>query len=339
MPAMMPLGWEGLCLLVAAISLSIIALLHMLSVSFGLTNVTLWAKSEYAQVAVTVLIVILAVGLRDAGANIVAHVTGAVARASGNIVLADQATPTPSPGTSAPVPRDPSEIGKAYLLQGPIKCEENLYLFVFNKNIGQELFSTVSFNVGNVEGISTGFLYYGIVSRSHYIAQNVTYLALFHYVQYSVLQFAKYTMLQIFLPIGIILRAFPMTRGAGGLITAFALGFAFVFPMTYVLIVAMMPSTDYACTQVKLLAETEAAKPQPCASNAGDIVQIIYEKKTDTQTEKQYTDILHAFGMIYMQAVFYPMFTLIITFTFIRQTGSLFGADLAEIGRGLIKLI
>ena len=44
-------------------------------------------------------------------------------------------------------------------------------------------------------------------------------------------------------------------------------------------------------------------------------------------------------GVFFMQALFYPLAALIITFSFIRQTGSLLGADLAEIGRGLIKII
>jgi hypothetical protein len=43
--------------------------------------------------------------------------------------------------------------------------------------------------------------------------------------------------------------------------------------------------------------------------------------------------------LFYMQAVFYPMVAIIITFTFIRQTGAMFGADLNEIGRGLVKMI
>ncbi|HIH30560.1 TPA: hypothetical protein HA243_04120, partial [Candidatus Micrarchaeota archaeon] len=44
-------------------------------------------------------------------------------------------------------------------------------------------------------------------------------------------------------------------------------------------------------------------------------------------------------SLLFLQAIFYPLASLIITISFIRQTGSLFGADLAEIGRGLIKLI
>lgn len=54
-------------------------------------------------------------------------------------------------------------------------------------------------------------------------------------VQKSLLYFCKATMLQLFLPIGVILRTFPFTRAIGGFIMALAIGMAIVFPLTYVL--------------------------------------------------------------------------------------------------------
>jgi hypothetical protein len=40
-----------------------------------------------------------------------------------------------------------------------------------------------------------------------------------------------------------------------------------------------------------------------------------------------------------LHALFLPLITLTITFTFIRSTSSLFGADVMEFSRGLVKLI
>jgi len=47
--------------------------------------------------------------------------------------------------------------------------------------------------------------------------------------------YVEYWFLPLFLPIGIILRAIPFTRGAGGLIIALVIGFYFIFPMVYML--------------------------------------------------------------------------------------------------------
>ena len=186
------------------------------------------------------------------------------------------------------------------------------------------------------------------MSLNHYINNNLVYLVLFHYVQYSLLQFAAYTMLPVFLPIGLALRAFPVTRGAGGLVTAIALGFAFVFPISYVLIVAMMPGVQGACTQLNLVPQNPnyqtltggQDKGNPCLTNEGAQIENHFRvEKSQNWLSQQLDYYSQLLGLLFMQALFYPLAALIITFTFIRQTGSLFGADLAEIGRGLIKII
>jgi hypothetical protein len=330
-----PYDWAGLCLLLAFITLFVVVMLHMLSISFSMPSITAFAKSEYAQVGVSVLIVVFAILMLNAGNNVAGEVTAAIAAQSGHIVLTNVAN-TPA------YANDPIIVAQQYLLQGPIDCEKWAYWLIFYKNIIPEVASSVSFSVGNVEGVSGAYLFSGYVSMAHYLAQNLTYLVLFQYIQYYALEFAKYTMLQIFLPIGLVLRAFPVTRGAGGLMIGFALGFAFIFPITYVLIIAMMPSTDYMCSQVIKVQATAApalGEENPCFNNEASVMAAVYQKKTDKTVEKVWTDIISTVGQYYQQALFYPMIALIITFTFIRQTGALFGADLAEIGRGLIKII
>jgi hypothetical protein len=331
-------GWEVLCALIVLITLFIVAMVHMLGIAFGMQNLTMWAKSEYMQIGASVLILVAAAAMVAAGNRAAMEITSAVASASGNIVLENAAAAGALPGQG--YASDPAEVAKQYILQGPIDCLRDIYWTVFSWNVLQELVSSISFSVGNVEGVSGAYLYYGYVSSNHFIGQNVVYLALFQYIQYGVLQISKYTMLQIFLPIGLILRSFPMTRGAGGLIIGFAFGFAFVFPMTYLLISAMAPSADFACSQISVQAANPPAfNEQPCLNNAGALLQAVYTKKTDTEYEKVFPGITQLVAQIYQQSVFYPMISLIITFTFIRQTGSIFGADLAEIGRGLIKII
>ena len=134
------------------------------------------------------------------------------------------------------------------------------------------------------------------------------------------------------------LRAFPITRGAGGLITAFALGFGFVFPMTYVLTIAMMSDINSACTRTTVMAPKINA--DPCFNNRGAIDAIRLELGSKKGEIAQFGDsAIGLLSLMYIEAFFYPLIALIVTFTFIRQTGALFGADLAEIGRGIVKII
>ncbi|MFA6489070.1 MAG: hypothetical protein WCT52_00130 [Candidatus Micrarchaeia archaeon] len=338
-----PLGWESLCVICALIGFFMAVLVHMAAKAMGLQNLDMWAKSEYMQAGASFLIILLAIGMVQAGGRIATEITSKLAEASDNVELLGAAANPVNIG-------DPVRIAKAYLTEGPLKCEVNMYKWARRLNTWAEFWNGISISVGNVEGTGGGFFYAGRVSVTHYAAQSITYLALFHYIQYHMLNFSQYVMLQIFLPIGIILRTFAPTRGTGGFMIAFALGFAFVFPISYLFIVAMMPSTAIACSQIGVQADyiSNAGKAgfaeeflvdDPCPNNAGATVMNMMKSEGDTTMQSELTRLQRSVGQLYLQAVFYPMVCLIVTFTFIRQTSSLFGADLAEIGRGLIKII
>ena len=53
--------------------------------------------------------------------------------------------------------------------------------------------------------------------------------------QRALLRFFEESALTVFLPLGVVLRIFPPTRGAGGMLIALAFSFFFVFPLTYLI--------------------------------------------------------------------------------------------------------
>ena len=335
-------NWMALCTICALIGFFISVLVHMAGKAFSLHNLEAWAKADYMQAAVSFLIVLFAIIMVQVGGNVITEITKNLASETGNIELVGA-----SAGNNV---GDPVNVAKSYLLNGPLQCEIKMYDWARKLNFWAEMGNAVSFNTGNVEGVGGGYFYAGRVSATHYAAQSLAYRGLFQYIQYHMLDFSQYTMLQIFLPIGLILRTFHPTRGTGGFIIAFALGFAFVFPATYLMILAMMPSNSYACTNVGVLPDVAASASRtafaneflagdPCVNNAGSIVMHTLRADADTGKESEILLLLKSVGQLYLEAVFYPMVCLIITFTFTRQTSSLFGADLAEIGRGLIKII
>jgi len=335
-------GWESLCFICALIGFFIALLVHMASEAMGLPNLKMWAKSEYMQVAASFLIILLAIGMANVGMKIGADMATEIAKASNNAVLANASANVSNAD-------DPVKIAKSYLINGPLTCEVHLYELVRAINRAIEGLNSLSINLSNVEGVGLGFFYAGKVSATHYAAQSIAYLSIFHYIQYHLLDFSQYVMLQIFLPIGIILRTFAPTRGAGGLMIAFALGFAFIFPISYLFILAIMPQNSLTCGD-KFVAQANAASPQaayaneflsddPCANNAGSTVMKMMKSEGDAGEQSEIMQILSLLNQMYLQAIFYPMVCLILTFTFVRQTSSLFGTDLAEIGRGLIKII
>ncbi|MCX6773026.1 MAG: hypothetical protein NTV88_04630, partial [Candidatus Micrarchaeota archaeon] len=330
----MALDWTLIAVSVALVSFFIVVVVQMISKAFSFQGGEVWAKSEYMQVGVSFLIIIFAVALQTAGVLAAGQITTAVATASGNVDLVHSINSLP-PGSNG----DPALIGKAYIGK-VIECEVNIYRATYWRNIWVEAVSRVSYETIGSEPVAGGFALSGWVSLLHYIMNNMVYLALYNYIQYNLLVFSQYTMLSVFLPIGLILRAFAPTRGAGGFVTAFSLGFAFVFPMTYVMIVALMPNAGHYCTQISLQTDPPFGQKNPCFNSVGSSLAAYF------MTQSMTTDISQLLGtitttinLLFLQGIFYPLASLIITFSFIRQTGNLFGADLAEIGRGLIKII
>jgi len=326
--------WGVISTTIALISFFIVVLLQMTAKAFNLQSLNMWVRGEYAQVAVSFLIIFFAFTMVTAGNSVTGEISAKVASVSGNIPLNSIINDANNPL------KDPTKIGKAYLAT-LLKCEANMYSTIFIYNYFTEFFSRFRLDTTGNEEIAGGWALNGFVSLFHFFCNNLVFLALFNYVQYYILQFSQFTMLQIFLPIGLILRAFPVTRGAGGLITAFALGFAFVFPICYVLIVAMMPNAGAICSQISvMLTEADASHKDPCLNNEGAQTAQYYKLKGEKgRLNGIVSFISESINIFFLQSIFYPLVALILTFTFIRQTSSLMGADLAEIGRGLIKII
>jgi hypothetical protein len=324
--------WSAISITIALISFFIVVLLQMTAKAFNLAGLNMWVRGEYAQVAVSFLIIFFALTMVTAGNNVARDITQAVATASGNLPLHKITVDDPI--------GNPTKIGQAYLAT-ILRCESDMYSTIFIYNFFTEFFSKISLDTTGNEAISGGWALGGFVSLFHYFCNSLVFLALFNYVQYYILQFSQFTMLPVFLPIGLILRAFPVTRGAGGLITAFALGFAFVFPICYVLIVAMMPNAGAICSQISLMkTEAEDSHQDPCLNNEGAQMAQYYKLKGEKgRLNGIVSFVSESINIFFLQAIFYPLVALIVTFTFIRQTSSLMGADLAEIGRGLIKII
>jgi len=326
------MGWLWLAVPVALLSIFVPVLLSFVARFFGMQQLSMWVKAEYAQAMVSFLIIAFVVAMQTAGCSVAGEVALTVAGSSANVHLVG--------ATGGGAIADPNQIAKAYILL-VADCVDWVWKFSYALNWLPEIVASMSLDVRGAEAISGGLAFTGIVTLLHYIANSMVYVAIFHFVEYHLLSLAQYTMLPIFLPLGLLLRSFPLTRGAGGLVTAFALGFAFVFPMSFVLIVAMMPHTYLICNEVQVEAlNNPFSQMDQCSNNVGSQIGMLSQLKGNADLLESGSSLLQkTLGLLYLQSVVYPMVALVITFTFIRQTGSLFGADLAEIGRGLIKLI
>jgi hypothetical protein len=73
------------------------------------------------------------------------------------------------------------------------------------------------------------------VEIAHYTATRIVSLLMPLHAQYVLAEYLQKNMLSVFLPIGLLLRILPFTRGIGGLFIALSVGFFFIFPTFFIL--------------------------------------------------------------------------------------------------------
>lgn len=315
--------WVPIFIVTLATMLGLATLVYMLGIALGMQNLKMWAKSEFANLVAMLLLVTVLVSALNISWDVSGKITKISYESSGALVPAGS--------------MDPFALSRAYLNES-IKCEREVYKWVFRINAVYETFEKYSIDISGPEGHS-GSIYGVATGFYHYITGNLTYLIIFQYVQLRFLDFIQVVMMALFLPIGIVLRTFAPTRGAGGLMIGIAIGFYFVFPMSYVFIYASAPTTESACLQIEQ-SQIPLLEEDACYTNLSDIyVQRARFKAEEGAIASLVEKITATVASFLFHAIFYPLIALIVTFTFVRQVGALLGADLAEIGRGLIKLI
>lgn len=225
------------------------------------------------------------------------------------------------------------------LMQPRMDCMRDIMGVLYHMSIVFEMTSTTYIEVYMSE-VSSGFIYKLFTERINNTTSILTFYMYIYYLIVHILNFMKYTALSMFLPIGILMRAFPPTRGAGAYIIAFALGIYFIFPLSYILM-SFLPY-DYLGSACMTPADT-MLEGRPVSAGLSD-----QEKAKEAESwAKRNMD--SAQGMLdkmatYLKSLtvslcFTPLMALVITLTFVLSSTSLFGGNIPEVGRGLVKLI
>ncbi len=146
-------------------------------------------------------------------------------------------------------------------------------------------------------------------------------------------------MLRMFLPIGIVLRAIPFTRGIGAFFMALAIGFyvimPFIFFITYPIYVRV-PST-----YVDISDKSSITFPWPSFAGAVSILTM----GPQTQSQSQIFGSMNIqqgaseLSELYYGLIIHPIVILSITLIFVRYLTSLFGGESQELYRLAGKVI
>jgi hypothetical protein len=239
---------------------------------------------------------------------------------------------------------NPYKRAYAYL-DGVMGSLYSVYTNVYTVNSPLEFLTTFTFyfNAAGLDFSPFELVLSPIVEQLHFQAHVVTMAAITTAAQRALLHLFYNTGFSIFIPAGVLLRIFPWTRGAGGLLIAIGIGLSIVYPVMFTYVSLMSENPSEVKNQANQLGNSignfNLSNYGACASDFQTATDVATQRALSPQLRNASAWILGWLSGIWLKIFYYPMLVLIVTFTFIRTIAPLLGADITEIGQGIIQLL
>jgi len=310
--------WGPVAALGVLVAFLVVAFAYMIGIGFDMRELRMWAKSELYQalasaVLVGMLISMTYVMLDEGFANILGANVNPYFVA--NRYLDSISTPL---------------IGwyrNFYNLNYPLEALTTLYSYE-NANPGEQYVLQ--------------FLKPILVDPWHFANHFIIQILIIVYFQQAMLAFFQAKMFAAVFPLGIFLRTFPITRGAGGLLIALSIGFFFVYPTIFAFVAKMTEEgsglNDALNTSNLKTIGIDFATFTACEHDFEEAARQAEESANPEVLAK--VNQFHSFmPPVIMKALFFPMIIFAVVISFIRIAAPILGADISEVGQGLVKLI
>lgn len=348
--------WQTISVGAAAISVLGSAALIMLSRLFSMRNLEQVAKTEFVYAASTVLIVIMVVGLIQLAEPRLAGPSNSLARTlyllSLNYSCSDPASPGFSTACYASFPEQTTLIDWMQLyLATPTKCVQRFMDVLYWMEVPTAAMTSIYMEIFMSEHAS-GFGMKWIEERIMNATASMSFYMYAFYVMVHSLNFIKFYA-GFFFSIGVALRAFPPTRGAGAYVMAISFGLYFVFPLSYILIATLgLPHAQSQFLQPDntaghpgyLCALPQAPDMTMYACGTANPTRMLELRNELLSNREELSTTLSARLIDFERNLahsicIFPMIAFVVLLTFVLNTTNLFGGNIPEIGRGLVKLI
>ncbi|MFH2106126.1 MAG: hypothetical protein ABII22_02615 [Candidatus Micrarchaeota archaeon] len=358
------IGWEALAYGAAIVSFVFAILALMIGRAFDLRNITQAAKTELIYIFSTILLIMMLGVFVTTGSDLLYELsTQLLCSSYSNVPSFQQAFPdcelyvAPPPvydydsnGGRIEVTLKPHVIDVAKLyLQPVVLGAQTSQKILYGLSIPVEAMASIYVEIFMSEHAS-GFGFKPFAERIKNTNMAISFYLFAYYLIIHILNFIRAYGL-FFLSIGVILRCFPPTRGAGAYVIALTLGLYFVFPFSFVMASAV--SAGYSFEQSFLgfgggknlifalpfeLPENSKICNGMDSSSVVDAIQYFKANKSDIFNIMDVIS-LNVVKAMTLRICLLPLVALTVTFTFILSTTNLFGGNIPEIGRGLVKLI
>ena len=330
---MMVDGWQAASIAAVALSFAVSGILIGFSRIFAYKELEQWAKAEMVFAVSTLLLVFMLIALFTQGQLVAVE----IAKSLLELNYAQQGAVL-----------DPAVLQHQVTLLDVTKfymgniyyCMVEVFRCVYYVHIPFAFASSFSVEAFMCDTLSGWFLG-SIVQTVTNISNQIAFMAFLYYVFIHILNFIAGTALPIFLPVGVLLRAFPPTRGAGAYVLAFTIGFYFIFPLAYLLMANLSPAPFICGFSVCGEIDFEMNHPYLCGlQNPGKPHQfLLFASATMSQAQNLLYELQQWVSGMCINICCLPFMAMIVTMSFILSGTNLLGANLPEIGRGFVKLI
>ena len=310
--------WQPVALAAVITAFLVVALAYMLGVALNLDGLRKWAKVEFYQALASAVIV-------------------------GGLILMMELML--SEGFQTMI-GGMNPYKKAYVyLDGVMDSLYNIYVNVYRTNFILEFLTTFSFyfNAAGLDFSPFELVLSPVTEHLHFQAHIVTVATVLAAFQRALIHFFYNTGFTVFIPAGVLLRIFPWTRGAGGLLIAIGIGFSIVYPVMFTFVAMMSENPSEARNKANELGNSIGGFNMDefgaCASDFESATDVATTKALSPQLRNASAWILGWLSGVWLKIFYYPMLVMIVTFTFIRTISPLLGADISEIGQGILKLM
>ncbi len=355
--------WRTIAVLAAAGSVLISIAVIMLARLFDMKSLEQAAKAEFVYAASTVFIVLFVVGMIGFGDTVLKSILVQMYINTITACPPAQAAVAGSPCNQLQEAAPTLQVNVDTLpdmmtlyMDGPAKCSQQFLDYMYYAAIPIDACSSVYMEVYMSEQLTC----WGLKWASERITNGVQILTFYMFAYYLIghaMQFVKYYA-GFFFSLGVALRAFPPSRGGGAYLMALAVGLYFVLPFSYVLISSMAMSytqsnffaatgttqtptgstIQYACNTPAIGDVTGLGCGTGSMAKQGELMGWLTASKTNITDFFTFQLPALTQQMASVMCIF-PFIAFAIFFTFVLNTTSLFGGNIPEIGRGLVKLI
>ncbi len=155
--------------------------------------------------------------------------------------------------------------------------------------------------------------------------------------QSQLVDYLSLNMLDIFVPLGILLRSFFFTRGPGALMISLGIGMYFIFPVFYVLLdpgFVAAPPDPPAPQQIE---------PNPYCyatmSTSASVMRSVEASGLGSSSGLNLVDIKNNLAEYYTNLILHPLIAFFLTMVFVRYMMTILGGDTYELTKMISKVI